>query len=86
MSSSPETVEGRIKKLIVERLFLDVEPDDIASDASLIDEYDLESVRLLELVVGCEEEFGISFEDDDFSVEKFETVKSIAAVVQEKLG
>ena len=81
-----ESIETHIKTMIVERLFLDIDPKEIDSSASLVDQYDLESVRLLELVVGCEEQFDISFDDDDFSVEKFETVKSIAGVVQSKLG
>jgi acyl carrier protein len=82
--SDQNSIENRIKHMIVDRLFLDIEPESIDDEASLVDEYDLESVRLLELVVGCEEEFDISFEDDDFSVERFETVKSIADIVRAK--
>lgn len=82
--SDQNSIENRIKHMIVDRLFLDIEPESIDDEASLVDAYDLESVRLLELVVGCEEEFDISFEDDDFSVERFETVKSIADIVRAK--
>ena len=83
--SDTTDIKQRIKSMIVERLFLDIDPSEIRDDASLIDEYDVDSVRLLELVVGCEEEFDVSFEDDDFSVERFETVDAIAGVVREKL-
>lgn len=81
-----DTVENRLKKMIVERLFMKVAPEDIEEDKSLIDTYGVDSVSLLELVVGIEEEFGVSVEDDDFAVEHFETVTALAAFVREKGG
>ncbi len=70
--------------MIVERLFLPVEPDSIADDASLMETYDIDSVALFELVVGLESEFGVSLEDMEFTPATFETVNSMAALVEEK--
>ena len=81
-----DTIEARLKKMIVERLFMKVAPEDIEEDKSLIDTYGVDSVSLLELVVGIEEEFGVSVEDDDFDVQHFETVTALAAFVREKGG
>jgi len=81
-----ERIEDRLKRMIVERLFLKRAPDEIEEDKSLINAYGVDSVSLLELVVGLEEEFGISIEDDEFRVEHFETVASLAAFVREKMG
>jgi acyl carrier protein len=79
-----ESVEDTIKRMIVERLFLDIDPAEIDDDKSLVDEYGVDSVAVLEIVVGLEEVYGLSFEDEDFSPEMFETVKSIADYVREQ--
>ena len=77
-------IHARIKRMLVERLMLDVDPESIDSSENLAEAYDLDSVRLFELVIGTEEEFEVSFEDDEFSVEKFRTVENIASVIREK--
>ncbi len=78
------SLKSRIKIMIVERLFLPVEPNAIADDASLMETYDIDSVALFELVVGLESEFGVSMEDMEFSPATFETVNSMAALVEAK--
>ncbi|NQT21726.1 MAG: acyl carrier protein [Planctomycetes bacterium] len=80
----PEKIEDQIKEMIVERLFLQVSPDDIADDDPLMVKYDIDSVRLFEIVIGLEEIFDLTFEDDEFSVEAFETVAAIADLVKSK--
>ena len=79
-----ERIEDRLKKMICERLFLRIPPEDMDEKASLEDTYDVDSVSLLELIVGLEEEFGVVIEDEDFKIEHFQTVSDIAAYVREK--
>ena len=74
----------RIKKMIVERLFLSVKPEDITDDAPLMETFGIDSVALFELAVGLEDEFGVSMEDTDFSVGLFQTVNSMAKFLGEK--
>lgn len=81
-----EQLLAQIKAMVVERLFLDVAPEDIADEANLMQEYNLDSVNLFEIVVGLEEEFGITLEDTDFSTDTFATVQSIAEFVAAKRG
>ncbi len=78
------SIESRIKNMLVERLMLDALPDAIGDDQDLIEVFDLDSVRLFELVIGAEEVFDVSFEDDEFSVEKFSSVAGIAACIRDK--
>jgi len=78
--------EDQLKEMIVERLFLSVEPSEIADGDVLMDKFEIDSVRLFEIVIGLEEVFDISLEDDEFSIERFESVKAIADLVREKLG
>jgi len=79
-------IEVTLKNMIVERLFLSVTPDEIQSDLSLIDEYGVDSVSLLELVVGLEETFGIIIEDSDFDVRNFSSVTNLRDFVQARKG
>lgn len=76
------TLEAQLKEMIVDRLFLKITPDELRTDASLIDDYGVDSVCLLELVVGLEDAFGIVLEDGDFQVSNFESVAALRAFVQ----
>ena len=78
-------IEAKLKAMIVERLFLKVKPEEIPVDASLMDAYGVDSVSLLELVVGLEEAFGIRLEDDDFNVKHFATVAALREFVKARL-
>ena len=78
-------IETKLKEMIVERLFLSVAPADIQTDASLIDAYGVDSICLLELVVGLEEAFGVVIEDGDFDVRNFISVAALRDFVQARL-
>ena len=78
-------LESKLKQMIVERLFLRVAPEDIQTDASLIDAYGVDSVCLLELVVGLEEAFGVVIEDGDFDVRNFVSVAALRDFVKARL-
>ena len=79
-----DDLKSQIKKMIVERLFLNVDPAKIGDDAPLMETYGIDSVALFELVIGLEEDFGVTMEDVDFQIDTFKTVNSIAAFVEEK--
>jgi acyl carrier protein len=81
-----DELKSQIKRMIVERLFLDVLPSDIADEAPLMETYGVDSVALFELVVGLEDEFGVAMEDVEFDIGAFRDVNSIAEFVQEKRG
>jgi len=79
------SIESKLKTMIVERLFLQVAPEDIVTDASLVDAYGVDSVCLLELVVGLEEAFGVVIEDGDFDVRNFISVAALRDFVKSRL-
>ena len=81
----PERIEDRLKALIVERLYMSLRPDELDEQASLIDTYGVDSVSLLELVVGIEEVFGVTIGDDEFKVEHFESVAKLAAFLRDRI-
>ena len=85
MASAAE-LKPQIKEMIVERLFLNVAPEDIPDDADLMEAYGIDSVNLFEIVVGLEEQLEITMEDDDFNVETFSNVNNIAEFVVGKVA
>ena len=79
-------LEGKIKRLIVERLKLDVEPADIASDQPLFGDegLGLDSIDALELVLGIEQELGVRIDDEDVGSKAFASVQALADFVAER--
>jgi len=79
-----DSVESQIKRMIVERCFLSIAPEQIGDADDLIEAVGLDSVQVLEVVVGLEETFGLTFEDAEFDIENFRNVGSIARYVRGK--
>ena len=77
-------IEDTIKGMMVERLFLKVAPEDISDEGDLGEELGIDSVSVFEIVVGLEEVYGISVEDDEFNMDHFRTVRAIADFVRAK--
>ena len=74
-----ENLEQTLKELIVERLFLDIEPNDIETEAPLAD-YGVDSFLLLELIVAIEETFGVKFAQSDIKADVLKSVATLAAL------
>lgn len=74
---NPSEIETKLRHMIVDRLFLPHDPADIPSDASLIDDYGVDSVNLLELIVGLEEEFGLTLDGGDFNAANFNSITAL---------
>jgi acyl carrier protein len=57
---------GQVKKLLVDRLELEVDPEMIGDDQPLFGRgLELDSIDTLELAVAVQEELGVSITDDD---------------------
>ena len=82
MTASDERIEDKIKQMVVERCFLDIEPAEIRDDEPLIERHDIDSLRLFEIVVGAEVEFDISVMEEEFTIDNFRTVADIADCVR----
>lgn len=83
---SIQSLLPRIKGMLVERLFLNVVPEDMPDGANIMDEYGVDSVALLELVVALEDEFGIVVEDGDFDIANFTTPAALSKFVSARIG
>ncbi len=73
------SVEERVKDLIVEQL--GVNADQVAENASFVDDLGADSLDTVELVMAFEEEFGIDIPDED--AEKLATVSDALKYLDE---
>ncbi|MBO4513391.1 MAG: acyl carrier protein [Victivallales bacterium] len=80
-----EDIRKQIKELLVERLFLDIEPQSIEDEKPLA-EYGVDSFLLLEMIVAMEEQFGVTFEQSEITAEVLKSVGSLARLVEGKLN
>jgi len=79
-----ETLEQRIKRLIVDTLNLtDVDPGDIDDDQPLMgSDLGLDSIDVLELVVSIEKEFGVKLSSSEAAKEALSSVRSMARQIR----
>jgi len=81
-----EDIRATIKRLLVERLFLEgLDPKDIGDDVPIAVELGLDSMDFLELTVGLEQEFGLEIVGKGVDRDAYETVSSIAQLVESRL-
>lgn len=78
--------EQIVKKL--EEVIHDVMPeiDDINMNASITNEYGVNSVSLIRLIVAAESKFDVSFTDYELALSSYDTFGDLAATVAEKLA
>ncbi len=78
-------LKEQIKRLIVHRLKLEVDPASIDSAQPLFGEgLGLDSIDALELVLGIEQEFGVKIEDQEVGSQALSSVDSLAEFVVSK--
>ena len=67
-----------LKTLLAEELQID--PDEITMEAELTNDLGINSIELADLVMLCEEKFGIEINDED--IRKFTTVGDVVAYLE----
>lgn len=73
-------LEEKVKEIIVEQL--GVSADQVATDASFIEDLGADSLDTVELVMAFEEEFGAEIPDED--AEKLTTVGAVVEYLKSK--
>ncbi|MBO5356829.1 MAG: acyl carrier protein [Clostridia bacterium] len=68
----------KLKNILVEELSLN--PDDITPSAELANDLGVNSLDLADLVLLCEDEFGVEFSEDD--IHKLITVGDVAEYLE----
>ena len=83
MSDSIADIETRLKRVLTECTTVPNVQEEIGSDSSLVgDDAVLDSVALLKFVLGIETEFSILLDDESLAPEHFESLTTLATLVQ----
>jgi len=75
-------VYSKVKEIIVDQL--GIEEEDVAPDASFIDDLGADSLDIVELIMAFEEEFDIEIPDED--AEKITSVQEAIEYIDSKLS
>lgn len=72
-----------LKEIICNTVRTGIQAEGMPDDFRLIGNI-LDSMAVTNLILAIEEHFGFNFDDEELSAEAFETVASLAALVQQK--
>lgn len=75
-------VYSKVKEIIVDQL--GIEEEDVAPDASFIDDLGADSLDIVELIMALEDEYSIEIPDED--AEKMETVGDAIKYIEDRLA
>ena len=77
-----EEIRIALKTLINDEI---PELDDIDMEKDIVNEYGINSVSIIRLIVASEKKFGIEFTDYELALEDYQTFGDLATVIKEKL-
>ena len=77
-----EEVQAKLKEIVMDRL--NAEEEQIKPEASFVEDLGADSLDIVELIMGIEEEFDIEIPDED--AEKLTTVGEAMSYVKTTLG
>ena len=70
---------------IIEEEVPNVLAENLDTSASLVDEYDVDSVSLIKVIVDAESAFGVKFDDRELALNKYENFDDVIDVIENKL-
>jgi acyl carrier protein len=80
-----KTVEKRVLNVFAD-VMPEVDIDSIDMTAELAKEYGVDSVSIIQLIVGLEKEFGAEFEDTELALGLYYDMNDVVAAVAAKLN
>ncbi|WP_426732354.1 acyl carrier protein [Myxococcus faecalis] len=76
-----EELTASIKQILIDKLFVELPPEQIGEDDGLQSVIGLDSVGFLELRVLCEDVFKVRITDEDFNTDNFRTVSQLVSLI-----
>ena len=77
---------AKLKDLVIEVIQLKIAPEAISDTANLFDDCGLDSTSIVDLVVGMEQNFDISIDDDELDVKLFQDLSKLTEFIETKLA
>ena len=71
---------------VIEEILPEVDPATVDTSASITEDYDVNSVSIIRLLVGLEEKFDVQFEDSELALNKYDSFDDIIDSVEKKMN
>ena len=82
MTARKEILGEKIRRLVISKFNLDIEPQDISAEQSLIElGVGVDSVSTLEFIMELEEKLGVSIDESEVNPKVLETVDSLSEFI-----
>ena len=82
--STRSEILAKLKELVIEVTQLKIAPEAISDTANLFNDCGVDSTSVVDLVVGLEQNFDISVDDDELDVKLFQDLSKLAEFVEAK--
>ncbi|MBR5521290.1 MAG: acyl carrier protein [Oscillospiraceae bacterium] len=76
-----EAIESKLVEIIAEQLGLEVE--EVSLDANIRDDFDADSLDMVDIVMSCEDEFSVEFPED--SMDNLVYVKDVVDFIEKNM-
>lgn len=73
-----------VEKVVKDKIKKYMDETELKNDSSLVD-YGIDSILLIEIVIGLESEFDIVIDDDDLQENIFKSINTIAEYITNKM-
>jgi acyl carrier protein len=83
-TSTRSEIIAKLKELVIEVTQLKIAPEAVSDTANLFNDCGLDSTSVVDLVVGLEQNFDISVDDDELDVKLFQDLSKLAEFVEAK--
>ena len=77
-------IEQKILEMIEEEM-PELDADKVDLEASFTDEYGVDSVSLIKVIVDAEQKFNVKFDDKELALNKYNNFEDVVEVIEEKL-
>lgn len=77
-----DQITKKLEEVILEEM---PELDSVNMNASMVNEYGINSVSLIRLIVATEKKFDVEFDDYELDLSAYDTFADLAATVAEKI-
>ncbi len=71
---------------VIEQIIPELDAATVDTSASLKDDYDVNSVSIIKVLVGLEEKFHVEFEDSELALNKYESFDDVIESVEKKMN
>ena len=77
-------IEQKILEILEEEM-PELDADKVDLEASFTDEYGVDSVSLIKVIVDAEQKFNVKFDDKELALNKYNNFEDVVEVIEEKL-